>query len=514
VKFRKGGSPFFATFFNGSILRFVLESVVGMRLAIIVLIQLIPLGSGLVTPLERIGDFTPESKLFNNLVPALTYFGVQNLNVTAKVHVAGAVELNAFCKLSSIDQVSNTFNFNEPTIVLIDYTIDWPGEYCDWQLGDKNVNTGEYWRYWCAIKHAIIVSVFEKDNGMYPGIMGNTNFIRDSPFTMMEHKDNCSYFETRCDTDQDTAFLNSLRNGTMVYMETNESRAELLNRQWAIQVWFRVFVPGLYLSVVYHAGKFLFIRWRTGTLNHTQAKVLILNIVTCCILGIIEALGTRELTTIVPKTVTHFFYAPLIGAGFAGDIWLSSMYTKLNSQGKDSKTQERRIIQLEYLAYIGIMADIALGTAVAYGTNEIRIWVSTFLSLFLVISQIGITSYQIYQTRTAIKSVAESNEHARSEVLRLLQIKLKKCVQVSIVSSVFMVSILIYHSINGIPNNSPGEKYIYWSSTNLAKLGSAFGQTYGCSPISINNKKVYNAPMSKSSPAIRNTTASISGGNI
>ena len=459
---------------------------------LLVALQMFYLGNGLVTPLEPIGGFEPDSKFLNNLVPTLSYFGLKNLNATAKTHMATEIELIEFCKLRDIEEITSIFDFNESTILLIDMRLNWPGERCNWKLGEGNKMAGSYLRYWCSIKHAIIVTVYKKQTGIYPGINGESNFIHDSPYNMVEHRQNCSYFETRCDTDQDTDFLNSLQNGTMVYMETNESKAAILNRHWAIQMWFRALTPSLYFSVVYHGATFLFIRWRTGSLNNTQGKVLILNIVTCCILGTIEALGTRELTTIVPRSISLFFYSPLIGAGFAGDIWLSLMYAKLNSKTNDSVLLKNRWQRnlLEILGYVGILLDILLGILLVLASEKLWRVTSIFISSVLVFDQIGITSYQIYQTRIVIKSVAESNKHSRNERLTQLLVKLGKCMQLTIVSSVVMISILVYHSIYGAPVRTPGEKYIYWSLTNLAKLGSAFGQTYGCSPNTINTKKV------------------------
>ena len=158
-------------------------------------------------------------------------------------------------------------------------------------------------------------------------------------------------------------------------------------------MWYRVLFSIAYLSLAVLSVQYLFIRRSIGKLNHIHLKVLVLNLITSLIYGVVCVLGGDMITTNVSQEVHLFLYSMLLGYMLASDIWLSSLYGSL-AETNDSRTRPRwKRFRGEYVAYLGIIFDVVVGFSLSYGTAGTKRVVSIALGLTLIPGQIGVTKF-------------------------------------------------------------------------------------------------------------------------
>jgi len=400
--------------------------------------------------------------------------------------IASEEEITQFCELNSIEEIKSVFSFDKPTILVLNRDLG-AGEYCDWKFG---ANSGDYMKYWCSIENVVTINVYPRNSGLFPGILAKTWFPSFGDEEMKSMRSNCSYFDTRLDTDNDTKFMNQIQNGSMFRIYSNPNEAFPLLNNTLIQVWFRIILAGLYLTVGAMGCRFLYLRWLNGSLNKTQMEVLSTNMFVCLLLGIRESMGSMELTSNLSRGFNYFFYAMLIGCGFSCDVHLSLMYSKV-AGSTGFKMRMKSYSKLHKIGYFVMIMDLFTGFSIVYGSQGLRFALSTFFSMFVVFAQAGISSFQLYQTSTVIHSLEESNKAESNSVLRLLEKKLRTCVFISVISTGVFILCLVYHSMFGFPYHSAQEKLIYWSIIHMSRIGVCFAQTYSCSPVVVNKTKIY-----------------------
>jgi len=426
---------------------------------------------------------------FKNVAPYFTYFGVPTINETLAVHLATESELRSFCSVDILGEIKDIFDFQQPTILMVDRNLDFGGDYCDWNFG---VNSGDFLRGWCSISNSVILFLSDS-NGSYPGISSNANFRTGTPFEM---KETCKVFESRIERE-DLEFFLTLRNKTMVHIASNVSKVERLNRWFIVQLLFRGVIPGSYICVFCLSVRFLYHRWKTNSLNMTQCQVLVLNIVICCIFGYLNFRGNNELTTNVYRGSCYFFYNLCIGCGLAGDLWISLMYGAINARNNASKMLVRRYSLLRSFGFVAISFDIVTGFGIVYGSHELRNSLVVWVSMALLFGQISISTFQIFQSRTIVSNIEKTTaQHSENLLLSAVANRLRLCLRLSVFASFISILSIVYHWYVKLPTHSPTEKYIFWSVANLARALGCGAQAYACSPV-YKEKKVHAASRTK-----------------
>jgi len=267
-----------------------------LLLVTIAVASLIPQCRGNISLVDSFGRFSSEHTFFKNLVPRLTFFGLQKLNITVqKAYRASDSDMLAFCNLHDLGDVSSVFDFKEPTALFIRETVENDYTNCNYEIGKKTFGP-EGLSYWCTIRNAIIVFVSDQ-GGIYPGLYGNDYAARSEYIYNSNYNATCRYFETRIETSIELDFIESIGENTSLYITSNSSDMERMNRHWLVQIWFRVIIAGSYLFLAIQGCRFFYARLRMNSLNHTQAKVLIINIVVCFTFFVLEVLGNKGLTT-------------------------------------------------------------------------------------------------------------------------------------------------------------------------------------------------------------------------
>jgi len=229
---------------------------------------------------------------------------------------------------------------------------------------------------------------------------------------------------------------------------------------------------------------YLVSRKRTKTLNPTQSRVLYLNLVVCFGFSIVEFLGNKLISDVLPAEIYFFSYAGTVGCTLAGDIWLSLMYSRITLANHPNHTTIRiSSATVSFLAYFCIVVDIIIGFSVQHSRYELRVLLGTFLSSVLVFGQIFVSIYLIRETMYMVKLL--KNQNTLSPQVLTLERKLRFCIKISTASSILNTIVLVYYAVFGMPSTSVQRWLLVWFLQTISKIGSSFGQIYSCCPIKI-----------------------------
>jgi len=179
----------------------------------------------------------------------------------------------------------------------------------------------------------------------------------------------------------------------------------------------------------------------------------------------------------------------LFGTALACDTYLSLMLQAVQRSRKSISS--RKYVSLHDFVLVGVLMDIIVGYSVVFGSSALRLNMSISISMLLFMCQVAVTLYQVKQTRIMLINLLISNSSAAGEAnfgLTALEAKLKKCVKISIISTTVTLTALAYHASVGMPDHNPIERLVYWSITNVSRIGVCFAQTYACSPIYIDKR--------------------------
>jgi len=177
--------------------------------------------------------------------------------------------------------------------------------------------------------------------------------------------------------------------------------------------------------------------------------VLVLNLVTNLLLFYAELKGNKLITSNLSAGTYLFLYCQLLGSSCCGGLYLSQMYAKVTSKNNNfmSKGLNSNSTWVGAIAVSGILIDILTGLVLVYGPSKLRLTLGFLLSFLLACFQVAVTVYQIKQTRTMVQLLHSNNMSNGSIHVLELERKLRRCVKISIASSLYNTVVGSIHRV-------------------------------------------------------------------
>jgi len=420
-------------------------------------------------------------EFFRNLVPSFRNVGHPLVDEKElRLHIATREEMKDVCGCTYPEEVKYIFNFSEPTVMVIEY-MNLP-EYweCDMTWG---INSGAFLPFWCAIP-CILIFTFPHD-GNYPGILANVNFRHRANY---QDFTGCSLLETRIDTREDHQFFEELNNANqslpLVNIRTNTNFAlEAFNSPLVI-LYFRVAVAGVYWYIFFKGIKSLLHHLRSREKKKLQITLLCGNIVGCFILGVLESCGAHYLGNLLPIGVQQFFYTLLQTSSVAGDVLLSIIYSSIASSAK-KKESPKYLYAYWSLALWALLSEVIIGLILVYVKATLRMQLVGLISFSQIVLNAVVITVLFLQTRKMVnmlKSIQAGNSNG-DERFNRLEIKLRKLIRISAISSVCVLILYAYHGAVGIPLAAPTQWLSYWTIACGLRCIIAYVQVSACEPV-------------------------------
>jgi len=332
-------------FFLGTTCSF-LSVVMAIFGRVIVAMSLIRGANSNIVLADDFGSHNSGIILIDQVVPLFSYTGEQNMDLSdAYVSVLLLQKYESFCALTQPEEAKSFYKFNRSTILVI--TEQYFGMECDFHWG---LNSGKYIDFWCATNQTILVLRHE-----YPGIMANSRFSNKEYYeNSFQH---CRLFSGN--TVGSDAFLELAKNHSdlRVSLTMDENYALIVFNSFWCRLVFRGCFTVAYLVLACQSTMYLVVRYSNGNLNRIHRKVLMLNMITNGVFGNISAMGGNFLTSNVSSGVVMFLYSMLLGCSFAGDIWLTSMYSSLALRIQGT-SRPQHLFNAERMAYGGLLLDL------------------------------------------------------------------------------------------------------------------------------------------------------------
>jgi len=369
------------------------------------------------------------------------------------------------------------------------------GYQCNYVWG---TNTNKYLDYWCEIGANI---VFVLPASRMPGIFTNLQY-GESP----RYSSKCVFLETRLSPAIETVFQEYLHKENQteqfqISLKSDQNRALKIFQSIWTQLLFRGVYGFTYLYLAMTSLKYFCIRKRNGILNGTQLQVLVLNLVTNTAFGIVEIIGNKLISKALPVSLYVFFYTNCVGCTLAGDIWLSLMFCGVVKKNNHSNLLSERIFRYRKVfsccSYIAICIDILCGISLQFLTSTFTDYVGIITSSVLAVGQVLVTLILYRQSTGVARILSENNKNTKAtdRVIRILELKMRKCIRISVFSSLLNTIVLCYHAVIGIPYSGPFEWLSFWSLAAISNLGSSYAQIEACkfSKNKSNFKKVFSS---------------------
>ena len=422
-------------------------------------------------------------EFFGNLVPSFRSVGHPLVDEKGlRLHIATREEMKGVCGCTSPEEAKYIFNFSEPTVMVIQYT-NLP-EYwgCDMTWG---ANTDAFLNFWCAIPSILIFTA--SIGGYYPGMLANANFGRAGAY---QEFTGCSLLETRIETKEDYRFFEELNNSNqslpLVNIRTNTNFAlETFNSPFVI-LYFRVAVAGVYWYIFFKAIKSLIHHLQSREKKKLQITLLCGNIVGCFILGVLESCGTHYLGNLLPMGVQHYFYTLLQTSSVAGDVLLSIIYSSIASSA-NKEGSPKYLYAYWFLAIWAVLSEVIIGLIFVYVKATLRMQLVGLISFSQIVLNIIVITILFLQTRKVVNMLksAQAGISRADERFSKLEIKLRKLIRISAISSVCILMLYAYHGVVGIPLGSPTQWLSYWTLTCGIRCVIAYVQVSACEPVKL-----------------------------